>query len=162
MKLYQLTENYNNLYDLLENEEVPIEVVEEAIKEIEDGIEDKFENISKLIKTIEGQVKVFKDEEKRLKTRRTTMENKVKSLKNYMLDQLTIMDRTKVQANTFVVRKQKSPKSIEITNPSKLDDKYLIPQEPKPDSKAIKEDLDNGVEVEGATYKPDNYHIRIQ
>lgn len=162
MKLYELTENYNNIYDLLENEEVPVEVVEEALKGIEDNIEGKFENISKLIKTIEGQVKMFKDEEKRLKTRRTTMENKVASLKNYVLEQLAVMDRTKVQANTFVVRKQKNPDSIEVVDPTKLDKKYFTPQEPKIDTQTLTRDYKLNQDIEGVEFKPTSYHVRIQ
>lgn len=162
MKLYELSQNYNNLYDLLEDESIPVEVVEEALTEIEDKIDVKFENIASLVKSFEGKVDVYKNEEKRLQKSRRTFENKVKSLKNYMLDQLNIMDRTKVETNLFTIRKQKSPKSIQVYDPSKLDEKYLIPQEPKVNNKSIKSDLDAGIPVEGADYKPENYHIRIQ
>lgn len=161
MKLYELSQNYNNLYDLLENEEVSLEVIEEALVDIEDGIETKFENIARLIKRFEGTVNTFKEEEKRLNTRRKVYENRITSLKDYMLNQLEFMERTKIEGETFTVRKQKSPKSINIDE-SLLKDAYLVQQKPKTNKKLIKEDLDNGVEVEGAKYKPDSYHIRIQ
>lgn len=51
MKLYELSENYNNLYDLLENEEVPVEVIEEDLTGLEDEIDIKFENIAGLVKS---------------------------------------------------------------------------------------------------------------
>ncbi len=54
MKLYELTQNYLNLLDLLENPEIPKEVVESAIAEIQGDFEDKAENIVKLIKSIEA------------------------------------------------------------------------------------------------------------
>lgn len=162
MKLYELSQNYNNLYDLLNNEEVPVEVIEDALKEIEDEIEIKFENIAKLIRSIEGTTEVIRAEERRLANRRRVMENKVKSLKNYMLDQLNVMDRTRIEANIFVVRKQRNPKSVEVVDKKQLDKKYLIDQEPKVDNRAIKADLDLGREVAGAKYKPESYHIRIQ
>lgn len=162
MKLYQLSQNYNNLYDLLEDESIPVEVIEEALTGIEDEIDLKFENIAGLIRSFEGKVTVYKEEEKRLQTRRRTFENKIKSLKDYMLNQLDFMERTKVEANTFTVRKQKNPKSVEVLDQNKLDEKYLVPQDPKVDSRAIKADLDVGVKVEGAGYKPDSWHIRIQ
>lgn len=161
MKLYELSENFNNLYELIHNEEVPLEVVEEALSEIEDSIEDKFENTAKLIKHFEGVVSVFKKEEHRLKARRQVYENRIKSIKGYLLNQLEFMERTKIDANTFTVRKQQNPPSIDL-NEQKLDEKYLIPQPPKPDKKLIKEDMDSGLEVEGASYKPKSHHLRIQ
>lgn len=112
-------------------------------------------------RVFEGRVTVYKEEERRLQTRRRVFENKIKSLKGYMLDQLNYMERTKIESNTFTIRKQKNPKSIEVFDKSKLDEKYLIPQEPKEDKKTIKADLDAGMDVEGADYKPESWHVRI-
>lgn len=160
--LYELTGNYNNLYELLYDEDIPVEVIEEGLSDIEDRIEVKFENTAKFIKSLDGDIAKFKEEEKRLATRRRTLENKQKSLKNYLLDQLTVMERTKVDANTFVVRRQANPPSAQIHDVSKLDEEYLIPQEPKVDTKKVLEDLKAEKAVGGATLKPKSYHLRIQ
>lgn len=162
MKLYELSQNYNNLYDLLENEEVPIDVIEEALTEIEDEIEDKVDNTAKLIKHFEGTIKMFKEEEDRLKARRKVYENRVKSLKDYLLNQFEFMERNKVEANTFTVRRQANPPSLEIQNEEEIDEQYLIPQKPKPDKKTILNDLKAGKKVAGASLKPESHHIRIQ
>src|SRR5699024_5450053 len=100
MKLYELSQNYNNLYDLLIDEDIPVEVIEEGLGEIEDKIEIKFENIAKLLTSLEGNIDTFKKEEKRLNQRRKVMENKVKSLKDYMLNQLEFMERNKIEGET--------------------------------------------------------------
>lgn len=162
MNLYELSVNFAQLQDLVENEEVDIDALADTLESIEGGIEDKFENISKLIKNLEGKIDMFKKEESRIKTRRTSMDNKVKWLKNYMLTSLELTKKTKVEAGTFSVRKQKNPQSIIITNKSKLPKEFLIPQEPKEDNKAIKEALKSGKKVEGAVVAPESYHIRIQ
>lgn len=162
MKLYELTQNYNNLYELLNDDDIPVEVIEEGLQDIEDSIDVKFDNIAKFIRSLEGNIKIFKEEEDRLAARRKTMQNKVKSLKGYMLEQLMVMDRTKVEANTFVIRRQKNNPSTQITDAKQLDEHYLIPQEPKVDSKKILEDLKAGKSVKGATLKPESFHIRIR
>ena len=70
--------------DLLENPEVPAEIIQSAIEEVEGNFEDKAENIIKLIKSVEGDIKTYKEEELRLSTRRKTLENKVANLKEYL------------------------------------------------------------------------------
>ncbi|MFR5747044.1 MAG: siphovirus Gp157 family protein, partial [Romboutsia timonensis] len=77
MKLYELTQNYLNLQELLENPEIPAEMIETALNEVGGQIEDKAENIAKLIKTLEADVSGFKAEEKRLADRRKSLENRV-------------------------------------------------------------------------------------
>lgn len=161
MKLYELAQNYNNLYDLIEDESIPIEAVEEGLAGIEDSIEEKVENIAGLVKEFDGKVNVFKEEEKRLNTRRKVYENRVKSLKDYLLNQLDFMERTKIEGNLFTVRKQKSPAGIQVDE-NLLSEDYLVPQPPKADKKLIKDELKAGNEVKGASYEPDSYHVRIQ
>ena len=72
MKLYELTENYRNLQDLLENPEIDNDLIEKALDEVGEQLEEKAENIAKLIKTLEVEVTGFKTEEKRLADKRKT------------------------------------------------------------------------------------------
>lgn len=161
-KLYELTESYQQLLDYIDNEDVDIDTFKDTIEAIESGIEEKFENIAKLIKNTEGDIKVFKEEEKRLSTRRKSMENKVDYLKKYLLESLQKISKDKVETGTVKVRKQKNPDTITISEGAKLPEKYLIPQEAKVDTSTLKEDvLKNGVEVEGVEKAPTTYHIRI-
>ncbi len=53
MKLYELTQNYTNLVDLLENPEVPQEIILEAIKSVQDDLNVKLESLVMLVKSIE-------------------------------------------------------------------------------------------------------------
>lgn len=162
MNLYELSSNFAELFDLIENEEVEQEVLADTLEAIEDGIENKVDNIAKIIKNLDGAVEVFKKEENRIAIRRKVMENRVKWLKEYLLLSLDVTKKKKIEAGTFVVRKQKNPMSVIVSDKSKLPKKYLIPQEPKEDKDAIKKALKNGEKVDGAEIKPDTYHIRIQ
>jgi Siphovirus Gp157 len=163
MNLYTLSVSFAQLQDMVDNEEVELDVVQDTLEAINVSVEEKFENISKLIKNLSGKVEMFKGEEKRIATKRKSMENKIDWLKNYMLTSLDITGKTKVEVGTFTVRKQKNPKSIVISEGAKIPEQFLIPQEPKVDTKLVKEAvLKQGMVIEGVEEAPETFHIRIQ
>lgn len=149
MKLYELTQNYLNLLELLENPDVPKEVVEAALEEVEGSFDDKAENIVKLIKSIEADVKGYKEEETRLSTRRKTSENKVKGLKDYLEGSMIALDKKDIKGKIFTLAIKKNPPSIIIDDFNILPMEYKKIEE-KEDKKKIKESIDNGIEVPGA------------
>lgn len=149
MKLYELTQNYLNLLELLENPDVPKEVVEAALEEVEGSFDDKAENIVKLIKSIEADVKGYKEEETRLSTRRKTLENKVKGLKDYLEGSMIALDKKDIKGKIFTLAIKKNPPSIIIDDFNILPVEYKKIEE-KEDKKKIKESIDNGIEVPGA------------
>lgn len=159
--LYDYVGDYKMLQDLIDNETVTVEEVAEALAVIEDNIGNKVQNISYLIKEFDAKANLFKEEEKRLKERKQTYENKVKSLKEYLLTSLEAVGLDKVEAGTFTVRKQKNPPSVKIIDENAIPEQYKIPQPNKIDTAKIKEDLKNGA-VSGAEIAPATYHIRIQ
>lgn len=149
MKLYELTQNYLNLLELLENPDVPKEVVEAALEEVEGSFDDKAENIVKLIKSIEADVKGYKEEETRLSTRRKTLENKVKGLKDYLEGSMIALDKKDIKGKIFTLAIKKNPPSVIIDDFNVLPMEYKKIEE-KEDKKKIKESIDNGIEVPGA------------
>lgn len=152
-KLYELTEHYNNLLELINNEEVPKELIEKALSEVNEEFEVKAENIAKLIKSLEVDVNGYKEEEKRMSTQRKYLENKISNLKEYLDGSMKALDKQKIKGKVFTLAIQKNPPSVEILNLECIDNKYLIPQDPTVDKKAILEDLKNNIEVTGATIK---------
>lgn len=152
-KLYELTEHYNNLLDLINNEEVPKELIEKALSEVNEEFEVKAENIAKLIKSLEVDVNGYKEEEKRMSTQRKYLENKISNLKEYLDGSMKALDKQKIKGKVFTLAIQKNPPSVEILNLECIDNKYLILQDPTVDKKAILEDLKNNIEVTGATIK---------
>jgi hypothetical protein len=163
MNLYELSQSFAQLQDMIDNDEFDLETIKDTLESIEIGIEEKFENISKLLKNLNGKIEMFKGEEKRIATKRKSMENKVEWLKGYLLTSLEVTGKTKVEAGTFTVRKQKNPTSILISENAVIPEQYLIPQEPTVDTKAVKEAvLKNGEVIDGVSVAPETFHIRIQ
>lgn len=149
MKLYELTQNYLNLLDLLENPDIPKEVVESALEEVEGNFEDKAENIVKLIKSIEADIKGYKEEENRLSTRRKALENKAKSLKKYLQSSMKALEKESIKGKLFTIYTQKNQPSLIIDDIDKLPKEYKRTVE-ETDNKKIKEDLLNKVKIPGA------------
>lgn len=149
MKLYELTQNFLNLLDLLENPDIPKEVVESALEEVEGNFEDKAENIVKLIKSIEADIKGYKEEENRLSTRRKALENKAKSLKEYLQSSMKALEKESIKGKLFTIYTQKNQPSLIIDDMDKLPSEYKRTVE-EADNKKIKEDLLNKVKIPGA------------
>lgn len=152
-KLYELTEHYNNLLDLINNDEVPKELIEKALSEVNEEFEVKAENIAKLIKSLEVDINGYKEEEKRMSTQRKYLENKISNLKEYLDGSMKALKKQKIKGKVFTLTIQKNPPSVEISDLKAIDSKYLIQQEPTVDKKAILDDLKNNIEVTGATIK---------
>lgn len=149
MKLYELTQNYLNLLDLLENPEVPKEVIESALEEVEGNFEDKAENIAKLIRSLEFDIKGYKEEESRLSARRKTLENKVQGLKEYLQSSMKALERDSIKGKLFTVYTQKNQPSLIIEDIDKLPKGYKRTVE-ESDNKKIKEGLLNNLKIPGA------------
>lgn len=153
-KLYELKEIYQNIWDLVGDDEVDLDSLEKALKSVEDNIEAKAENIAKLIKGIDNDAAGIKAEETRLAARRKTLENKQANMKRYLESQLKEMGLDKVKTPLFTIAIQNNPPSVEITNediiPERFKNTVTITSIVKKD---LLDALKAGEVIEGATIK---------
>lgn len=147
MKLYELTDKYNQLLEVAE--ELDPTAFQDTLQALEDGIEDKAENIAKLIRTLTSDIDIIKAEEKRLAERRKSVENRISDLKEYLQNQMEVAGIDKVKRPTLTISIQNNPPSVKVTDETLLFDYMIIP-EPKIDKKTLLADLKNGVEIAGA------------
>lgn len=147
MKLYQLTNNYLRVQELLEENKT--EAVEDTLDALTDGFHDKAENIVKIIKSLAADAEMAGKEAKRLLKRKQALENNVQKLKNYLQTEMERMEIRKINSTLFTIQIQKNPASVEIVDEALLKPFFLL-QEPKIDKKRIAEILKSGEEVEGA------------
>lgn len=153
MNLYELTENYRNLQELLENDEIDQSIITAALDEVGGNIEEKSENIAKLIKSLEVDINGFKDEEKRLAAKRKSLEIRVKSLKEYIESAMKVTGKKKFKGQLFTFSIQKNPPSVNITDLSLIPQEYYIEQEPLLNKKQLLADLKQGELIDGAELK---------
>lgn len=153
-KLYELSEMYQNIWDLVGDDEVDLDSLEKALKSVEDNIEAKAENITKLIKGIDNDAAGIKAEETRLAARRKTLENKQANMKRYLESQLKEMGLDKVKTPLFTIAIQNNNPSVEITNediiPERFKNTVTITSIVKKD---LLDALKAGEVIEGATIK---------
>lgn len=147
MKLYQLTDNYLRVQELLEENKT--EAVEDTLDALTDGFHDKAENIVKIIKSLAADAEMAGKEAKRLLKRKQALENNVQKLKNYLQTEMERMEIRKINSTLFTIQIQKNPASVEIVDEALLKPFFLL-QEPKIDKKRIAEILKSGEEVKGA------------
>lgn len=147
MRLFELTQNYNQLLDLAET--MDEEMFRDTLQAIEEAIEDKAENTAKLIRCLEADCKAIKEEEQRLAERRRAIENRVSSVKEYLQNQMEIAGLDKVKRPTITVSIQNNPPSVNILDESLIPSTYMVPQPPKIDKKGILSALKDGEEIFG-------------
>lgn len=162
MQLYKLTNQYQELYDLLSTaDETEADGLHEILAQNADAFEDEVENIAKIIATMKGESEAIKTEEERLRQRRQTLENRTDSLKRYLYDNMNVLGLDKVKGELFTVAIQKSPPSLDIPDESVIPAEYFIPVDPKLDRKRLLEDIKAGAVIEGAEIKQGT-HLRIR
>ena len=153
MKLYELTQNYLNLQELLENPEIPTEMINVALNEVEGEFEEKAENIAKLIKSIEVDIKGYKEEETRLSNNRKSLENRVKGLKDYLENSMRTLNKNKFKGKLFSFNIQKNAPSVEVVDYELIPERFYIEQDPLLSKKDILQALKDGEDIPGVALK---------
>lgn len=149
MNLYELSQNYLAVQDM----DLEPETLKDTLDSIEEAIEVKAENIAKWIRNLEADKKAFEEEEKRFKEKKQAADNRIKSLKQYLEDNMRLTGKTKFKAGFFSFAIQNNPPSVEVFDEALLPERFLIEQPPKIDRAGIKELLKAGEEVPGAELK---------
>ncbi|MBC6150080.1 siphovirus Gp157 family protein [Listeria booriae] len=147
MKLYELTQSYQNVLDIAEQLEA--ETLKDTLDAITEGFEIKAENTAKVIKTLEAEVAGLDAEIKRMSERRSAIKNNIDGMKRYLKEELEKIGVDKVKGQHLTVRIQNNPQSVRVDDESKLIG-YLIEQPKKLDKKTLLADLKDGKKVEGA------------
>lgn len=147
MKLYELTDNYLYVQELLEENKT--DALEDTLDAITEGFHDKAENIAKIIKSLMADAETAGIESKRLLKRKQALENNAAKLKVYLQTEMERLEIKKINSSLFTIQIQKNPASVEILEETLLE-QFFIAQEPKIDKKRIAELLKSGEVIDGA------------
>ena len=139
--LYELTGQYRELLELAESEELDKQLIADTLEGLDGEIEIKADGYAKVIRELEGKADLLKNEIERLSKRKSAIENNIKSMKEALQNAMFITGKTKFKTDLFNFIIQKNPPRLVIDKPEEVPEEYLIPQEPKIDTKAIKEIL---------------------
>ena len=147
-----LAADYAKFQELIEtSEDLTPEMIADTLEGIEGALGDKLDGAFTYVRNLEGLAKTVDEEVKRLTERKRSFENRAKSIRKYVLACLLAsgQDSLKTTTNTFTARK--GVVSVVIDNADLLPDELVTVQTlVAPDKKAIKEAIENGVDVKGA------------
>lgn len=147
-----LASDMQKLQQLLEtSDDITPEMIADTMEGIEMALADKLDAAYIHVHNLDGLAKTCDEEAKRLAERKKSFENRAKSIKQYVLNCLITagLDKLKTTTNTFTARKGVA--SVIIDNEALLPDEMVAVQTLiVPDKKAIKEAIENGVDIPGA------------
>lgn len=144
-RLYEITDDLKQIEDLFQNavdengeprDLTPEEdnFLKECLTLSEDELKDKLEGYGKIIAnlkfdadTIKAEADLVKKEYDRLSAKAKAAENRVTSLKSYILWAFDALKLDKVKTPSFTVFKKKNPLSLNVddVNVSTLDEKFV-------------------------------------
>ena len=162
--LYELTEQYLAVRDMLFDEDVDEQVINDTLESIEGAIEVKADNYAKIIRTMDASIKAMKDEEQRLSSRRKSLEERQKWLKDTLEANMRYTGKMKFKTELFSFNIQKNGGLEPLVITGELEDipgRYLIQQPPIPDNMKIRKLLEEQP-VEWAHLEPRGESLRIR
>ena len=152
--LYDINERYKNLEMLLNDPEIPIEVIQSALEEVAQEFEDKADNIVRFIKSLEGDCKAIKEEEVRLASRRRVLENKITGLKKYLEEAMNFNGRTTFKTPYFSYNIQNNPPALDISSEDNIPAEFVTYETVKHiDKKGLLKAIKDGLEVDGCSIR---------
>lgn len=142
MKLYELTGEYIQLMQMLEDASAEDEAeIAAAMEAVAGDIEDKADAYARMMKNLQGDIDTLDQEEKRLKNRRTALENRVDRLKTAIQNAMELTGAKKLKTSIGNWSIQKNPLSVSAVDVEKVPARFLIEQPPKVDRRAILEEF---------------------
>lgn len=137
-KLYELSEEYLQLLDMLEDEEVDEEVVRDTLEGIEGEFEEKADAIAMTIQEAKADAEKINQEIQRLQGRKKACENRAEWLKRYLENAMRVTGKKKFATALFGYGIQKTAPAVVIDKMEEIPEEYWKPQEPKLDKVALK------------------------
>lgn len=165
MTLYELTNEYLSLLEMAEDPDCDPEIFEDTMEGLDGEIEDKADGYAKVIAELSSQTVPLKNEIDRLTARKRAIENNIARMKDHLKRTMIATGKTKFKTDLFSFGIQKNPPKVVIDDPSRIYQEYLIEQEPKVDTMAIKNALKNADEAplwEGIAHLEQDASLRIR
>ena len=118
MTIYELSDNYLTLLQMLEDDEQTDEFIHEAMADtllaIDEAFEDKAENYAKIIRTLDADAYDLDGEIKRLTARRNAIQNNSKRLKDALEDAMRRTGKVKFKTRLFNFGIQKNGGALPV------------------------------------------------
>ena len=139
MNLYELTNDFLQLQEMLEDPEVDMDVINDTMEALEGAIEVKADGYAMIIRNMEGSITAIKAEMERLSDKKHLLESSIKRLKDNLQQAMVLTGKTKFKTDLFSFGIQKNGGALPVivdVDTEVLPDECVIVTE-KPDLKAL-------------------------
>ena len=162
--IYELTESIRLLWDLMDQGELDDDVLKDAMMNSQEDLKDKLEGYCKFIRQMESDVDGISVEIKRLQDRKAVLKNTIERSKKVMQMAMETAGEKKVKGQFFTIFIQANPEYVVLDGQSikNIPPEYLKVKDPDIDKAKLKEDLKNGVNLDGIAHLEQNYGLRIR
>lgn len=163
--LYELTGQYQFLLSLMEDPDTDPQIIEDSMEAISGEIEAKAEGYAMVRAELLSESAALKAEIDRLTARKRSVDNNIDRLMESLKNGLIAAEKPKFKTALFSFTIAKNPPKVVIDDPSRIYQDYLIEQEPKIDTAAIKDALKNADEAplwEGIAHLEQGESLRIR
>lgn len=148
--IYELTNEYLQLLDMMENEELDPQILADTMEGIEGEFEIKADNYARVKTSLEGTVEAIKTEEKRLADRRRAIEKNIASLMKNLQNAMVLTGKTKFKTDFYSFGVQNNPPSVVVDADIEAIPEDYIKIKKEIDKTAIKDALKKGETFEFA------------
>lgn len=159
--LYQLTNNYETVLNMLYDEDADEQMILDTLEAIEGEIEDKADNYAKIIKELEAKQNARKEEAKRLTESAKVFENREKALKNNLFNSMKATGKTKFATDLFSFNIAKNGGKQTLTIDGEVPEEYTKAVIEN-DTDKIRQALENGEKLTFAHLEPRGESLRIK
>ena len=162
--IYELTESIRLLWDLMDQGELDDDVLKDAMMNSQEDLKDKLEGYCKFIRQMESDVDGISAEIKRLQDRQAVLKNTIERSKKVMQMAMETAGEKKVKGPIFTIFIQANPEYVVLDEQyiENIPPEYLKVKDPEIDKAKLKEDLKNGVNLDGIAHLEQNYGLRIR
>lgn len=158
--LYELTDEYRQLLEMMEDESVDQEVLKDTLEGLDGELEIKAENYAKVIAELGGKVDVLDREIERLKGKKEVIGNNINRIKQQLENSMIDTGKRKFKTDLFSFGIQKNPPTVVVDQKDKIPEEYWIAQEPKLDKTALKKWLKDNTEEYAHLEQSEGLRIR--
>lgn len=164
MTLYELTEEYRQLLDMVEDPDVDPQTLADTMDAVEAELEDKADAYAVIIRQLTGDIETIKSEIERLSARKVALANNIDRLKQNLQYSMEMTGQTKFKTALFSFGIQKNPPAVVMDEQyiENIPERFLVRPEPKVDKTAIKDALKSGEDLSGIAHLEQTEGLRIR
>ncbi len=144
MNLFEIKSEYLAVLEMLDDPETDPQTVADTLESIKMDFSDKAENYARMGAKIDADISAMYKEYSRLQKRMAAFRAFKERLFGNLCQSMDETGNTKIKTPFHTIWTQDNPAGVKWVEGKQIPDKYLKPQEPKPDTAAVLKALKAG------------------